>query len=155
LVRPSAISANYFALARGQCLDAAVGACGSDEFNNHFRVQCRGALAHPAQGLEEFIHIQHPVLEQVGEVPAGDQPCGVSGFHVLGQQHDAHPGVLAAQQHRRTRPVVGEVRGHAHVADQHVRFQCPRPRQCGRDIPDRGNHLVSRVFQKVREPLAK
>src|SRR3954454_24875312 len=105
----------HLALARGE-----LGQRVLDEAGHHLRVERGPAPGDPAGRVEEVVHGEHAVLEQVAEPALRDQRHGVLGLEVLGEQQDADLRSLLADPPRRARALVGERRRHADVDDRDV-----------------------------------
>ena len=65
--RPSAISAEHLALARGQLGERIVLPAAAEELRDHVRVDRRPAASDAPHCLEEVVDLEHAVLEEVAE----------------------------------------------------------------------------------------
>ena len=61
----------HLALARGQLAERVVAALRREERRDNLRIERRAAVAHPPRRIEEVVHVEHALLEQVPEAASG------------------------------------------------------------------------------------
>src|SRR6266540_309471 len=104
----------------GQGSQWVVGGDRGDEPHHDFGVQRGAAGGDPTQRVEEVVHVEHAVLQEVAEPAGADQADRVAGLDVLGKQHDAEVGVAVTQDPGGAGSIVGAVGRHPYVDDGKV-----------------------------------
>ena len=84
----------HLPLARGELVERVACRGASISVRDDLGVECGAAAGDAPGGIEEVVHVEHAVLEQVAEAAAGaDEVDGVPGLDVLGQDEHGRAGV--------------------------------------------------------------
>ena len=116
----------------------------------------RTAAANAIGGLEELVHVEDAILEQVAEPPAGaDELDSMASLDVLREDEDAHLRVQPPDLDRGQQALVLVARRHAHVDDREVGLMLGDDGEQCRGIADPREHRVAGVLQQPREAFAE
>ena len=119
--------AEHLALPGRQLVERVVVAPAAEELRDDVGVDDGAAVRDAADGGEELVELDDPVLEQVAEAlgAVAEERERVARLDDL--REDEHPDLrmLGADRHRRLRPLVGVGRRHADVDDRDVGLLAP------------------------------